>query len=157
MELRYPRSDYDQCPLGSPKNSKTAGSGAIPADVAPVVHTQLLGLLLYATPQSLRGLLATFGGDDALPTDMLRVEEALPAPHPALRCLLRLDAGMESLQSGCLVLHLRLPEASSGRGLCFSCWLISDVAYAPSFMACHSGVFTSQPMEDTQAFTVGIT
>ena len=137
-------------PLAPPNHSKTAGSGAIPADVAPVVHTQLLGLLLYATPQSLRGLLATFGGDDALPTDMLRLEEALPAPHPALRCLLRLDAGMESLISGCLGLHSRLPEASSGRGLCLSSWPVSDVAYAPSSMTCYSGIFTSQPVEETQ-------
>ena len=55
---------------------------------------QLLAFLLFSTLDSVHALAAAFGGGE----DEYALDEAaealLPGPHAALRCLLRLDAGV---------------------------------------------------------------
>ncbi len=55
---------------------------------------QLLAFLLFSTLESVHRLAAAFGGgDDEYALDESS-EALLPGPHAALRCLIRLDAGV---------------------------------------------------------------
>ena len=71
-----------------------AGTGEIPEDIQATVKLQLLAFLLFSTLESVLRLAAAFGGgDDDYALDE-SAEALLPGPHAALRCLIRLDAGM---------------------------------------------------------------
>ncbi len=64
---------------------------------------QLLAFLLFSTLESVHRLAAAFGGgDDEYALDE-SAEALLPGPHAALRCLIRLDAGMCHSQPQCAV------------------------------------------------------
>lgn len=70
------------------------GTGDVPTEIQATVKLQLLAFLLFSTLESVHRLAAAFGGgDDEYATDE-SAEALLPGPHAALRCLIRLDAGM---------------------------------------------------------------
>ena len=70
------------------------GTGTIPLEIQATVKLQLLAFLLFSTLESVHSLAAAFGGgDDEYALDE-SAETLLPGPHAALRCLIRLDAGL---------------------------------------------------------------
>lgn len=68
------------------------GSGVLDSDQVQPVKAQLLGFLLYASPDSIGRLLKAFGSDDQLDTE-LSLQQILPSPHCVLRCLATGSAG----------------------------------------------------------------
>jgi len=61
-------------------------------DQVSAIKAQLLGFLLYGTPDSIQRILETFGtGEDGCSAE--EVGMLLPGPHPVLRCLTCVSAG----------------------------------------------------------------
>ena len=86
-----------------------AGTGEVPTDIQATVKLQLLAFLLFSTLESVHRLAAAFGGgDDEYATDE-SAQALLPGPHAALRCLIRLDAGICSSQHIQTHRHLSVP------------------------------------------------
>lgn len=56
------------------------------------VKGELLGFLLYGTPDAAAKLLAAFGSEEA-GDSALALRDILPGPHAILRCLTSISAG----------------------------------------------------------------
>ena len=127
-----------------------AGTGEIPRDIQATVKLQLLAFLLFSTLESVHQLAAAFGGGDDDYTMDESAEALLPGPHAALRCLIRLDAGMgppfptARIRTSayvrprpcCRPLHKAVASASNPSILAFDNVINRDSSYRHIFCAC---------------------
>ena len=56
------------------------------------IKAQLLGFLLYGSPEIIARLLKAFGSEE-ISDSASALEELLPGPHPVLRCLISVSSG----------------------------------------------------------------
>ena len=74
-----------------------AGSGQLAPSKASLVRAQILGFVIFADPTNVRALVAAFGSDRETVVPEEEWHALLPGPHPVLRSMLGISAGIAHL------------------------------------------------------------
>ena len=72
-----------------------SGSGMLDPEQVITIKAQLLGFLLYGSPEIIGKIFKAFGSEEVSDSPTA-LEQLLPGPHPVLRCLISVSVGTQS-------------------------------------------------------------